>query len=162
MDASGITLFVGDDNQDRQYRSILSFDTSSLPDGAVITEVTLKVKSNGIVGTNPFSILGGLLVDVRKGTFSGDPTLQAQDFQAWANVGSVGKVPNSPNNSGWYHKTWTTGILDYINKQGRTQLRLRFSTGDNDNLIADYIRFYSGNATTTTYRPQLIVQYYVP
>jgi hypothetical protein len=161
VNASGVTFFVGDDGQDRQYRSILSFDTSSLPDGAVITKVTLKVKSNGIVGTNPFSILGSLLVDVKEGTFWGSSTLQAGDFQAAASVSAVGKIPNSPSN-GVYTETWTSGILGYVNKAGLTQLRLRFSKDDNDDMSADYIKFYSGDTTTSSYRPLLIVYYYVP
>jgi hypothetical protein len=161
VNAGGTTFYLGDDSQDRQYRSILSFNTSSLPDGAVITKVTLKIKRYGIVGTNPFSTHGSLLVDVKKGSFYGSSTLQAQDFQASSSLSSVGKIPNSTS-SGWYTETWTSGMLSYINKTGLTQLRLRFSKDDNDDMGADYIRFYSGDYSTGSYRPQLIVYYYVP
>jgi hypothetical protein len=159
---SGATFFIGDDSHNRQYRSILSFKTSTLPDSAVITKVRLRIKRSGIVGTNPFNILGDLLVDVEDGSFSGSSTLQAQDFQATASKSAVGRVPNRPNSSGWYTKTWTGGMLGYINKAGLTQLRLRFKIDDNGDLSADYMKFYSGNATTSSYRPVLIVYYYVP
>jgi hypothetical protein len=162
VNATGTTFYLGDDNQDRQYRSILSFNTSSVPDGAVITKVVLKIKRYGIVGKNPFNILGSLRVDVKSGSFSDSSTLQAQDFQARSSLNTVGRIPNSPTSTGWYSETWTSGILSYINKTGPTQLRLRFSKDDNDNMKADYILFYSGNSTTSSYRPRLIVYYYIP
>ncbi len=42
INSSATTLRVGDDDSDRQYRSILHFKTSSLPDNAVIQALTLK------------------------------------------------------------------------------------------------------------------------
>jgi hypothetical protein len=62
----------------------------------------------------------------------------------------------------WHTRVWTSGILTYINKTGRTQFRLRFATDDNNDGGADYIRFYSGNDATVSYRPTLVVEYYVP
>ncbi|MCJ7723500.1 MAG: hypothetical protein MUP03_05150, partial [Anaerolineales bacterium] len=60
------TFVLGDNQQDKQYRAILSFNTSTLPDNAVITKVTLKIRKQGLVGSNPFSTHQGLLVDIRK------------------------------------------------------------------------------------------------
>ena len=138
------TLQVGDDAANRQYRTILSFNTSSLPDNAIITKVTLKVKYAGRVGTNPFSTHGKLLVDIRRGLFSNNSALQIQDFQAKANRNNVGNVPNKLVNK-WYTKTWTRGILSYVNKKGITQIRLRFYKGDNGDSGADFLKLYSGN-----------------
>lgn len=152
---------MGDDASDRQYRSILSFNTSALPNTAVITGVTLQIKLAGSAGTNPYSTHGSLLVDVRTGSFSSNSALQLGDFQASAGLGAVGSIPNAPS-GGWYTKTWTSGILSYINKSGLTQLRLRFGTGDNDDLGADYLKFYSGDTATSTDRPLLVITYYVP
>ena len=53
FDATATTGRVGDDASDRQYRSILHFDTSSLPDDAVITGVTLRIKRQSIIGHQP-------------------------------------------------------------------------------------------------------------
>jgi len=158
---SATTFNVGDDAQDRQYRSILSFNTSSLPDGAVITKVTLKIKRSSTVGTSPFSTHGNLVVDVRKGFFDGSTALELNDFNAVASLSAVGTIPNTPS-SGWYSKIWTSGILTYINTTGRTQFRLRFNKDDNDDSSADYLKFHSGEAITSSNRPQLIVEYYLP
>jgi beta-glucanase (GH16 family) len=157
--ATGATFFLGDNAQNKQYRAILSFNTK-LPSGAVITKVTLKIKYAGKVGTNPFSTHGNLLVDVRKGAFSNNNALQLGDFQAAASKANTGNIPKTLK-SGWYVKTWTSGIFDYINKGGVTQFRLRFAKDDNNDLGADYLKIYSGNAGAAN-RPQLIVEYYVP
>jgi hypothetical protein len=153
-------IALGDNKLDRQYRSILSFDTASLPDNAVITQVTLKLKRKSVVGTNPFTTHGKLLVDVRKGAFGGDVSLQVSDFQAKANKNRVGAIANKLRN-GWYTTSWKGRILTYINQSGLTQLRLRFANGDNDDRSADLLKFYSGNAIKTD-RPKLIIEYYVP
>ena len=154
------TLRVGDDASNRQYRTILSFNTSSLPDNAIITKVTLKIKYAGRVGTNPFNTHGKMLVDIRRGAFSGSAALQLTDFQAAATKNNVGNVPSKLTNR-WYIKTWTSGILSYVNKKGITQIRLRFYKGDNGDSGADYLKLYSGNAGAAS-RPQLIIEYRLP
>jgi pectate lyase len=151
---------LGDDKLDRQYRSILSFNTASLPDNAVITKVTLKIKQKSVVGTNPFTTHGNLLVDVRKGAFGDNKNLQVSDFEAKANKDKVGAIPNKPKSS-WYTKSWKAGILTYINQTGLTQLRLRFAKDDNDDMSADFLKFFSGDAAAAS-RPKLIIKYYVP
>ncbi len=72
---------LGDDAANKQYRAILSFNTATLPDTAVITSATLKFKKLGQVGAaNPFLTLGNILADMRKGDF-GTSALQSTDFQ---------------------------------------------------------------------------------
>ncbi len=90
LDLNSITSVVGDYAGDLQVRSILSFDTSALPDDAVITKITLKIRRQSVVGTDPFTILGNLLVDMRKPFFSGNLGLVIADFQAAANRTAVG------------------------------------------------------------------------
>ena len=159
--ASGVTLILGDDAADRQYRSILSFNTFSLPDTAIITSIVLKVRSQGVVGINPFTILQGLLVDISKPYFGTAVSLEAGDFQAAAGRGSVGTFSSTPS-GGWYRVTLSTSARPFINLTGSTQFRLRFQKGDNDNESADYIKFFSGNYGTSTNRPLLVIQYYIP
>ncbi len=161
LNKTAATFRLGDDAADKQYRSILSFNTAPLPDTAVITKVTLKIKKQGQVGTNPFATHGRLDVDIRTGVFGGNSALQVGDFQAAASKNAVGSIPNTPA-SGWYKKVWNGTIFAYINKIGLTQFRLRFATGDNDDLGADYISFFSGNYGTAAARPTLIIEYYVP
>ena len=64
--------------------------------------------------------------------------------------------------SGWCSKVWLSGIFAYINKTDVTQLRLRFQKDDNDDSRADFLKFHSGNASTISNCPQLIIEYYVP
>jgi hypothetical protein len=48
-------------------KAILYFKTSPLPDTAVITKVTLKIKKSSVAGTDPFTTHGSLVADIRKG-----------------------------------------------------------------------------------------------
>jgi hypothetical protein len=158
--ATSSIFYLGDDQADKQYRAILSFNTASLPDTAVITSVKIKIKKQGLVGTNPFTTHQGLLVDIRKPYFGTELGLAAVDFQATASKSNVGTFGTTPS-AGWYSVTLNSTARLYINKTGTTQFRLRFQKDDNDDLSADYLKFYSGNAATTS-RPVLIIQYYVP
>ena len=152
------TVLVGDDASRKQYRSILSFSTSSLPDNAVITSVVLKVKRQSILGGgNPVSLLGGFVADVKPGTF-GAAALQRTDFQSPAT--SYGPLAYTFLNN-WYSIN-LAGAGASINKLtsggGLTQIRLRFNLDDNNNNVANALQLFSGNATTSS-QPQLVIQY---
>jgi predicted outer membrane repeat protein len=155
--ATATTFNLGDDASDRQFRTILSFNTASLPDTATITSVTLQIKRQGIVGTNPFLTHGKILVDIRKGPF-GTALLQLTDFNAAASKNNVAQFSNTPLAGNWYSVNLNPTAFAYINKTGITQFRLRFFKDDNDDMGADYLKFFSGNATAA-YRPVLIIQY---
>ncbi|RIK25328.1 MAG: hypothetical protein DCC54_10835, partial [Anaerolineae bacterium] len=138
------------------------FNTSGLPDNAVITKVTLKVKRQGVTGGgNPVNTFQGFLADVKKGAF-GTSALQITDYQTAANktVGPDGPTPISE----WYTLD-LTGAGNFVNKLasngGLTQIRLRFNLDDNNNAAANYLSLFSGNAPLAS-RPQLIVEYYIP
>jgi hypothetical protein len=161
FNASEITFRLGDDASDRQYRSILSFNTASLPDNAVITSIVLKIKKQGLVGTDPFTTHQGLLVDIRKPYFGTALGLAASDFQALASKGSVGTFGSTPS-AGWYSVTLSSTARPYINKTGTTQFRLRFKLDDDNDNLADYMKFFSGNYATISSRPILIIQYFLP
>ncbi len=49
--------------------AILHFPTYYLPDNAVVTEVILMVKGQGVIGTDPFTTHQNILVDIRSGVF---------------------------------------------------------------------------------------------
>ncbi len=163
LDAAATTLRLGDDNARNQYRSILSFETSSLPDNAVIMKVVLKVKKQGVTGGgDPLAVFQGFKAGVKKGFFGTAAALAASDFQALASK-TVGPFTPTPA-SGWYSLD-LTGAKAYINKLnangGLTQVRLFFTLGDNDNSLANYLSLYSGNAGAAS-RPKLIIEYYLP
>jgi hypothetical protein len=159
--ATGTTFRVGDNASNYQYRGILSFNTAGLPDNAVISSVTLKIKQAGSGGSNPFGSMGNIVADIKTGALSGSNSLQSGDFQASASKNAAVTITNNPS-SGWYSANMSSTNFSYINKAGVTQLRLRFSTDDNNNHVADYLSFYTGEATTTANRATLTIKYSVP
>ncbi len=159
MNGTATTFLLGDNAANKQYRSILSFNTSLLPDNAVIVSVTLKFKHAGVSGTSPFNTHGKLLADIRKGAFSGNKALQIGDFSAAASKNKTLLFTNKVNN--WYSKSLNPVNFLYLNLGGVTQFRLRFTLDDNNDFGADFLKIYSGNAAEAN-RPQLVVEYFVP
>ncbi|HNN14909.1 MAG TPA: hypothetical protein PKL78_15210, partial [Anaerolineales bacterium] len=51
LNSNATSFNLGDSAADQQYRAILSFDTSTLPDTAVITSATLSIKKKSLSGT---------------------------------------------------------------------------------------------------------------
>lgn len=160
LNSSNSLFFVGDNAQNKQYRGILSFDTSSIPDNAMIVSVTLRLRYGGAAGTNPFNTHGPLLVDIVTGAFGGNNGLQAGDFEAVSSADGVMTIANSMVKN-WFSASLDSGNFGLINLTGLSQLRLRFSLDDNNDNGTDYLKLYSGNAMAT-YRPQLVIQYTVP
>ena len=160
MNATTNTFRLGDDASNRQYRAILSFDTGSLPDNAVIQSAILTIKQSGApVGVNPFIALHNLLVDVRNGPFKSSTALQLGDFNAPASA-AIGPFSNKQV-GGVYTFTLSTTARNFINKaSGVTQFRLYFTLDDNNNHISNYINFFSGNASSG--QPQLTISYTLP
>jgi exo-beta-1,3-glucanase (GH17 family) len=159
-DISESKILVGDDSQDRQYRAILSFNTASLPDNAVITSARLKVKSAGMVGAGLFNKRQRLKVDACTPFLGAGLKLQVIDFQQGENCRPGGTFDNKPHN-GWYLANLDLAELPLVNLTGITQFRLRFSRDDNNDSGADYFKFFSGN-TAHVNRPVLLVKYYIP
>ena len=161
LNNTAATFILGDDKANGQYRSILSFDTSALPDNAVITGVSLKIQKQGQSGANPFSTLGALLVDIRKGVFSTSVILQPADFQVAASAVGVAQITDTPDAANWYTAALAPAAYTSVNLSGATQLRLRFNTLSNKNNKPDDLLFYSGDAPGAS-QPVLLVQYHLP
>ena len=158
-DNTTAALRVGDTNVDEQYKSIVSFDTSSIPDTATITSATLRLMRGTSSGTNPFTTHGSCVADIVTGGFGGSTAFAIADWQAAATATSVATMSNPTANG-----TASTGNLNAaglaaINKTGTTQLRLTFTLDDNDDLGYDYIGFYPGENATNNNKPQLTVTY---
>jgi len=163
LDSTATLIYVGDNAQDKQYRSILSFNTAGLPDSAIITKVQVKIKVQGFTGGNmfiPTKTLGNLLMDIRQPYFGTNANLTVADFQSAASRNAVGVV-GSISNTGWRTVTLKSTAYPFVNLTGKTQLRLRFQNDDNDDLGNDYLKIFSGDAPAAS-RPQLIISYYVP
>ncbi|HYU32995.1 MAG TPA: M14 family zinc carboxypeptidase [Thermoanaerobaculia bacterium] len=152
-------LRVGDDNKDKQYKAVVSFDTSSIPDGATIVSATLRLRRGTVSGTSPFTTHGTCWADVQTGGFSGSTTLQTGDFQAAATVVQATSLTNATTNGAWSEGSLSAAGLAAVSKTGTTQLRVYFNLDDNDDTGNDYIGYYSGDNTTAANRPQLVVTY---
>ena len=152
-------LRVGDDNKDRQYKAIVAFDTSSIPDGATIISVTLRLRRGTVSGTNPFTTHGAYWADVQTGGFSGSTALETGDFQAVATAVQAASLSNAAANGAWSEGSLNAAGRAAVNKTGTTQVRVYFALDDNDNGRNDYIGYYSGDNSTAANRPQLVVTY---
>ncbi|HVR95016.1 MAG TPA: M14 family zinc carboxypeptidase [Thermoanaerobaculia bacterium] len=156
-DNTTASLRVGDFSDDTQYRSIVSFDTSALPDTATITAATLRLKRGTLSGTSPFTTHGTCTVDMSS-AFGGSAAFAAGDFEAAATAAGVASM-SSPAANG----AFSTGSLNAsgraaVNKTGTTQFRVFMTTEDNDDLGSDYIGFYSGEAAAGN-QPELVITY---
>lgn len=163
LNSAAKTIRLGDDASKKQYRSILSFKTGALPDNAIITSVTLRVKKESATGSgDPLNILQGFMVDIKPGII-GAPSLETGDFQATTN-GTYG--PFKPALANSVYSIDLTSAKDKINKlvtgYGLTQIRLRFKLDDNNDAIANTMSLSSGNADSQANRPQLWITYIIP
>lgn len=154
------TSYVGDNAEDKQFRTILDFNTSALPDNAIIFRATLKIKKLSVTGTDPFLTHQALLVDINSGPF-GANALQVTDFQAPASLEAAAAIPNTPVDN-WLSAALSEDAFAFINKTGSTQFRLRFQIDDDDDLSADTLKLYSGDTATLDLRPALVIEYYLP
>ena len=160
LNKTATTFNVGDDQRDKQYRSIISFNTDSLPDNAFIISVQVRIRRQGLVGTDPFATHGNLLLEIRNGLFSNDLDVSLSDFAAAPSSSTPGTF--AIQTDGWYAVNLSGVNLALVNKYGVTQFRLRFDLDDNDDLNSDYLKFFSGDATYEADYPQLIITYVVP
>lgn len=152
-------LLVGDDKSDRQYRSVVSFDTSALPDGATLESAKLRLLRGTVSGTNPFGTHGQLLADIQSGGLGGNAALATGDFQAAPTATGVASLSDPATNGVWSEGTLNAQGLAAISKTGKTQLRVYFTSDDNDDRGNDYLGFYSGENATAGNRPQLVITY---
>jgi hypothetical protein len=159
VSSTGTELRVGDHPQDRQFRGFLSFDTSGIPDGAIVTSATVRLRRFVVRGTNPFEVLGPLLMDVQHGAFGGSPALESGDFEASATALAAGTLSNAVADGDFSVGTLDAAGVAALNRTGTTQIRLRFTLDDNDNLAQDHILYNAGETADPTRRPQLTITY---
>lgn len=161
LNSTATTLRVGDDAQDRLYRSVVSFDTTSVPDWFIPDAATLKLRSAGIAGASPAATLGAIRADCQLGYLGAGAALEAGDFEDVPDAYGVVSMGPAPVN-GWFSETMAPAGLLCLDPTGVTQLRLgaTFNASDMDG-VADYFKLSSGNADSTL-RPKLILKYYIP
>jgi hypothetical protein len=153
------TIRVGDDASNRQYRSVLHFNTSDLPDNATIVGAVVSTKVQGVTGVDPTTTHGNLNVDIRSSYFGSTPGLELADFNATASKSTAGTM-TTYTVSGWKSANLQATAFQYILVNGTTQFRLQFALDDNNNSVADYLSFYSGNDVSSN-APLLQILYYL-
>jgi hypothetical protein len=122
----GLALGRGSDS--KYNRALLSFDTSGVPAAAEIVSVKLRLTHRGGSG-DPWGNPSGnrLLIDLRSGCFGGDCALIASDHGAASSLDGVAEVPRFT--SGTQDSAgFSAAAQAAINRNGRTQLRLRFAS----------------------------------
>ncbi|MBI5154858.1 hypothetical protein HZA57_06445, partial [Candidatus Poribacteria bacterium] len=150
---------VGDTVGNEQYMLVYSFDTSTLPAGAVIVGGRLTVRRVGIQG-NPTN-LGLLEVDVMSGFFGPTAALEPLDFQHPATAPDAGTVAAPTMNLDYATAEFNGAGAAAVNPGGRTQVRVRFDIPDNGNLAYDYLLLGMAENRTLASRPVLEVDYFV-
>ncbi len=164
------------DNGASPYYGLLSFDTSSIPDGSLITEASLYMIREASTGSNPFTSgdLGSAVIDVVSGSF-GAPGVETSDATAPADATDAGYTVGTASDIGYAIRIDITGGgLDAIYDQGTTQFRVHFPAPGTGSIV-DQVTFYDGDAglpastglrTLADYmgsaKPFLDISYYAP
>jgi len=155
---------VGDDAMNRQYRTILHFNTSRIPDDAVLKQASLQYKQLSFVGGDPNLNYGKLWTDIKKGFFSNNPGLVKSDFGAAPSLRYAGYFKFAPTSTAYpiYRALLKKASFPYINLNGITQFRLRFGIDDDNDNTADYLKIFCGDMPVPFNRPVMRVWFYVP
>ncbi|MEN9867973.1 MAG: hypothetical protein RL748_3563, partial [Pseudomonadota bacterium] len=137
-------LAIGRGADGKCNRSVLSFDTSAIPDDATITRAYVTVHYNTNAG-NPWASPAGnsLVVDVKSGAYGATPNTESGDWAAAAgasNVASIARFTSGAKQSA----DFSAQGLAAIAKSGITQLKLRFAS---DQTSSSLYLFITKNAT---------------
>ncbi len=173
-DASdSLALRVGDDNTNKLFRSLLSFDTDSIPAGSTIVEAFLDLTPGTVIGLNPPPSDTNLLAFVSNTPFgstlssNGNPLVESADFEAAGSTAtSGGTLALSTLPGGNYVVPLNSTGMSQIRfgvapgPAVRTQVKLVLRGSWANNNANDVIPFWSGDAATQSQRPHLVVKYY--
>jgi len=164
INTTNLICNVGDDSLDRQYRTLLHFNTSRIPDNAEIIRVTLQYKQHSIVGSDPYATHGNVWADIKAGFFSNNPTLVQSDFAAQSSLNNAGFFVFTPSSLAYpiFIAEMKSSAYQFLNQTGITQFRLRFGLDDDNDYTADYLKIFCGDMGVPFNRPVLRVLYAVP
>lgn len=132
------------------YRTILSFDTSSLPDDAIITDVSLKIYRKSSTGN-----ISSLKGDIKTGVFGTSSALEQIDYQTSPSISAAFQMSVPSLDNGYTTIQLPSSLLGYMNRNGKTQFRL-LSSGSAD-FLSDVVEIYGGD--NPAYAPTLTVSY---
>ncbi len=156
LDSSG-NFRVGDHSANQQCIGVVSFDTSSIPDNATIVKVTLTLRRANRTG-DP-TVLGNLLGDIKNGYYGASSALANADFEAASTATAVCTLPYPASDGDYTSAELNSSGRSAVNKTGKTQMKIRFATDDDNDSSTDYLVFNDGSSGTASYRPTLEVIY---
>ena len=162
MNSTASTIVVGDDQVRRLQLGILDFDTSALPDTAVVTYAMLEIRVTRYDTRfgDPYLLLGDMSADIVSPYFGSGYKLEAQDFES-PSFGYAGFFWQVTGPNQWTYMDVDPLALGLIDVFDHTQFKLYFFD-DNDDNFSQSISFISGNYPVVKYRPLLTVYYDVP
>ena len=143
---SSLGLAIGRGTDGKFNRTLLSFDTSSLPDGATVTSATLTVTYRSASG-DPWSNPAGnsLMIDANTGCL-GACGIETGDWAAATTANAVAQLLPFAGGTRTSNLFAAAGLAA-VNRTGRTQLRLRFA---NDQTSTHYLWIDKGATATLT------------
>jgi flagellin-like protein len=151
--------YYGYDSADEYvvFRTSLFFDTSSIPDGATITNATLSLyRVAGEIDSHNFDVV----VQNGQPTYPHDP-LDANDYSYTHYSDNGGSINTGDMVYGHYNDiVLNSAGKSWINKTGTTKLCLR-SSRDIDNIIPEDYEYatFCSNEEGTGYQPKLTITY---
>jgi len=150
-------LKIGDDGAYTVpvFKTILSFDTSDIPQNATITSVKL-----GVVGKQLVGRMDSVKVDIKEGSFATGNAIDPAAYYATASVTNFGQLP-VPGVGQYVELNFPSTVFRYITRGGgnkRTQLRLEGVTGVIKTVPSTNQLFYE-LPTSQDVSPRLIIQY---
>ncbi len=154
---TGGNFRIGDHTAKQQCIGLVSFDTSGIPDNATIIKATLKIRRAGS-GGDP-SVLGNLVADIKTGYYGAASTLANNDFESASTATSVCTLPYPASTGTISSAELNSSGRSAVSKTGKTQLKIRFTTDDDNDTTADYLTFNDGANGTPEYRPTLEIIY---
>jgi len=158
-DAASAVMLVGDEASDLQYRGVLSFNTSLLPEDAVITGIRIKIRLDDHIGMDPFSKRRPLTVEACR-SFGASVKLEPDDFQTGKNCVDAGAFTLKLEGN-WFAADLDPRAFSHINAEGATQFRLWYDMSRSDNGKPDHVMIFSGDSEAVN-RPILVLRYTIP
>lgn len=118
-------LAIGAGRDGKDCRTILSFDTSSLPDNVSISKAFLQIKMHAMAG-DVWHGQRHIEVDVQRGPFGASSAIRADDWGAPATASTVASIEAFTSDTAQSGDFSQAGV-DAIDTTGMTQIRLRMN-----------------------------------